>query len=182
MTTARLLCLLASAALAATLSACKPAGNTANADGSVANPKAGSLEGPTKGDTGAKMGGTGGMASMAGMTSAAASDSMETRLRAMDMMSAAQIEAARPAYSRAAGDMLSRMGADVQGMQGMQGLQGMHMSPNMNWNATADSIRQDNSHMAGMNGAQLKAAMPAYHARMTRLMGMHRQMTATRKP
>jgi hypothetical protein len=179
MTTARLLCLLASAALAATLSACKPAGNTANADGSVANPKAGSLEGPTKGDTGAKMGGTGGMASMAGMTSAAASDSMETRLRAMDMMSAAQIEAARPAYSRAAGDMLSRMGADVQGMQG---LQGMHMSPNMNWNAMADSIRQDNSHMAGMNGAQLKAAMPAYHARMTRLMGMHRQMTATRKP
>lgn len=33
--------------------------------------------------------------------------------------------------------------------------------------------------MAGLTGAQMKAAMPAYHGRMTRLMDMHRQMMAT---
>ncbi|MEP6496069.1 MAG: hypothetical protein ABJF01_25555 [bacterium] len=172
MKTVTVLSLLSSAALAATLSACKPAGDTASANGSVANAKAGSLEGPSQGDRGAMMGGAGGMANMAGMTSAAASDSMETRLRTMDMMSAAQIEAALPAHSRAAGDMLSRMSADVQGM---------HMSPTTSWSATTDSIRQDLSHMAGMTGDQMKAAMPAYHVRMTRLRDMHRQMMARPK-
>jgi hypothetical protein len=92
---------------------------------------------------------------------------METRLRTMDMMSAAQIAAAFPAHSQAAGAMLSRMNADLQGMPA---------SPNMSWSATNDSIRRDLSHMAGLTGAQMNAAMPAYHAHMTRLMGMHRQM------
>lgn len=173
--TVTVLSLLSSAALAATISACKPAGDKASADGSVASAKAGSLEGPTQGDRSTMMGGTGGMASMAsmaGMTSAGALDSMETRLRTMDVMSAAQIQAALPAHSRVAGDMLSRMSADVQAM---------HMSPNTSWSATTDSIRQDLSHMAGLTGAPMKAAMPAYHARMTRLMDMHRQMMAKTK-
>ncbi|MEO7084208.1 MAG: hypothetical protein ABI442_10565 [Gemmatimonadaceae bacterium] len=178
---ATVLSLLSFAALAVTLSACRPAGEQASADGSVANAKAGSLEGPTRGAGGSMMGSTGGMGSMggtsgmsgaAGMTSGAGVNSMETSLGAMDNMSAAQIEAAYPANRQAAGDMLSRMGADMQGM---------HMSPNASWSATADSIRQDLSHMAGMTGAQMKAAMPAYHGRMTRLMGMHRQMMAKPK-
>jgi hypothetical protein len=99
-------------------------------------------------------------------------DSMQTRLRVMDMMSAAQIEAALPAHSQVASDMLSMMSADVQAM---------HVSPNTSWSATTDSIRQDLSHMTGLTGAQMKAAMPAYHARMTRLMDMHRQMMAKTK-
>ncbi len=170
MKTVTVLSLLSSAVLAATLFACKPAGDKASAGSSVASAKAGSLEGPTRGDGSAMMGGTGEMASMAGLTGAGASDSMETRLRTMDMMSAAQIEAAFPALRQAAGDMLSRMSADVQGMR---------MSPNMNWGATTDSVRRDLTHMAGLTGAQMNAAMPAYHARMTRLMGMHGQMMAT---
>ncbi|MEO8336210.1 MAG: hypothetical protein ABI664_14625 [bacterium] len=109
---------------------------------------------------------------MAAMTGAGVSDSMETRLHTMDMMRAAQIEAAFPAHSQAARDMLSRMSADVQRM---------HMSPNKSWDATGDSIRQDLSHMAGLTGVQMNAAMPAYHARMTRLMGMHGQMMSKPK-
>ncbi|MEO6877744.1 MAG: hypothetical protein ABI205_04635, partial [Gemmatimonadaceae bacterium] len=142
----------------------------------VASAKGGSPQGATRGDGTMMMGGAGGaggMTSMAGMMSAGASDSMEMRLRTMDMMNAAQIEAAYPANRQAAGDMLSRMNADVQGM---------HMSPDMSWNATTDSIRQDLSHMSGMTGAQMKAAMPGYHARMTRLMDMHRQMMTKTKP
>ncbi|MEO5816359.1 MAG: hypothetical protein ABIT20_13875 [Gemmatimonadaceae bacterium] len=169
MKTVTVLSLLSSAALAVALSACTPTAERTSAGDSAATAKAGSLEGPTRGDGRAMMGGTGGMASMAGMTGAGASDSMETRLRTMDMMSAAQIEAAFPAHSQAAGGMLSRMSADVQGMK---------MSPNMNWGAATDSIRRDLAHMAGLTGAQMNAAMPAYHARMTRLMDMHRQMMA----
>lgn len=172
MKTVTVLYLLSSAALAATLSACKPAGDKASADGSVASAEPGSLEGATRGDSTMMMGGAGGMTSMAGMTSAGAMDSMQTRLRVMDMMSAAQIEAALPAHSQVASDMLSMMSADVQAM---------HVSPNTSWSATTDSIRQDLSHMTGLTGAQMKAAMPAYHARMTRLMDMHRQMMAKTK-
>ncbi len=171
MKTVTVMSLLSSAAaLAATLAACTPAGDKASAGDSVASANAGSLEGTARGDGSAMMGGTGGMASTAGMPGAGASDSMETSLRTMDKMSAAQIAAAFPAHRQAAGALLSRMSADVQGMP---------MSPNMNWGATSDSIRQDLTHMAGLTGAQMNAAMPAYHARMTRLMGMHGQMMAT---
>jgi hypothetical protein len=160
---------LSSAVLAAALSACTPAGGKTSADSSVASARAGSLEGPMQGDGSAMMGAAGGMVSMGAMTGAGVPDSMETRLRTMDTMSAAQIAAAFPAHSRAAGAMLSRMSADVHGMP---------MSPNMSWGATSDSIRRDLSHMAGLTGAQMNAAMPAYHARMTRLMDMHGQMMA----
>ncbi len=171
MKTVTTLTLLSAAAFVATLSACTPAGGKTSADSSAANARAGSLEGPMQGD-GSMMRGAGGMGSMGAMNGAGVSDSMEMRLHTMDRMSAAQIAAAFPAHSQAAGAMLSRMSADVQGMP---------MSPNMNWGATSDSIRGDLSHMAGMSGAQMNAAMPAYHARMTRLMGMHGQMMAKPK-
>ncbi|MEP6991276.1 MAG: hypothetical protein ABJA80_10125 [bacterium] len=169
MKTVPVLSLLLSVALAASLSACTPAAGNKSADDSVASASGGSLEGRPQGDGSAMMGGMGSMANRGAMTGAGASDSMETRLRTMDMMSAAQIAAAFPAYSQAAGVLLSRMSADVQGMP---------MAPNMSWGATSDSIRQDLGHMAGLTGAQMHAAMPAYHARMTRLMGMHSQMMA----
>jgi hypothetical protein len=171
--TVPVLSLMSAAALAATLSACTPAAGKASAGDSAASAKAGSLEGPMQGNGSAMMGAAGGMGSMGAMTGAGAPDSMETRLRAMDTMSPAQIAAAFPAHSQAAGAMMTRMSADVQGM---------HMSPNMSWGATTDSIRRDLSHMAGMTGAQMNAAMPAYHARMTRLMGMHGQMMAKPRP
>ncbi|MDQ2667109.1 MAG: hypothetical protein M3Z05_14005 [Gemmatimonadota bacterium] len=173
MKTVTALSLLAAAALTATLAACSPAGGKTSTADSVASARAGSLEGPMQGNGSAMMGSAGGMGSMGAMTGASVSDSMETRLRAMDGMSATQIAAAFPAHRQAAGAMLSRMSADVQGMP---------MAKNMNWGATTDSIRQDLSHMAGLTGAQMNAAMPAYHARMTRMMGMHGQMMATPKP
>ncbi|CAN5905920.1 hypothetical protein BH11GEM2_BH11GEM2_17830 [soil metagenome] len=169
MKTVTVVSLVSAAALLATLSACTPSGGKSSTDGSVANAKSGSLEGPMQGDGSAMMGSPRGMGSTGAMTGAGASDSMEARLRTMDMMSATQIAAAFPAHRQAAGAMLSRMSGEVNGM---------HMSPNMSWGATSDSIRQDLSHMAGLTGAQMNAAMPAYHARMTRLMGMHGQMMA----
>jgi hypothetical protein len=171
--TVTVLSVVSAAALAASLSACTPAGGKTSTADSVATARAGSLEGPMQGNGSAMMGGAGGMGSMGAMTGAGVSDSMESRLHAMDGMTATQIAAAFPAHSQAAGAMLSRMSADVHGMP---------MSKNMNWGATTDSIRQDLSHMAGLTGAQMNAAMPAYHARMTRMMGMHGQMMATRKP
>ncbi|MEO8623743.1 MAG: hypothetical protein ABI625_21870 [bacterium] len=168
MKTVHVLSYLSAAALAASLFACTQAGGKTSADSAAASARAGSLEGPMQGNGSAMMGRAGGMGSIRAMTTGAAvSDSMETSLRAMDRMSAAQIAAAFPAHSHAAATMLSRMSAEVDGM---------HMSSNMSWGATSDSIRQDLSHMAGLTGAQMHAAMPAYHARMTRLMGMHGQL------
>jgi hypothetical protein len=164
---------LSSLVLAGTLAGCKKTPDKASASDSMASGRPGSLDGPTRGDGGMMMGNGGGMSRVAGMTSAGAMDSLETGLRAMDMMTAAQLQAAFPAHQRAAGAMLSRMNADVQGM---------HMSPNMGWSATTDSLHRDVTGMAGMTGAQMHAAMPAYHARMTRLIGMHGQMmTGTKR-
>jgi hypothetical protein len=163
MKTARAFSLLSSGALAAIFSGCTPTAENTNTDRSAASAKGGALEGHRRGDGRAMMG------SMGSMAGPGATDSMEGRLHTMDMMSASQIKATFPAHSQAVRDMLSRMRADVQGM---------HVAPNMSWGVTSDSIRQDLSHMAGMTGVQMNAAMPAYHARMTRLMDMHDHMMA----
>jgi hypothetical protein len=50
------------------------------------------------------------------------------------------------------------------------------MMPDAQWNATADSLRQDLTRMPEMSAQELEAAMPAHNARMQRLMDMHRAM------
>jgi hypothetical protein len=85
-----------------------------------------------------------GMAIIEAMTGAGTSASMETRLRAMDGMSGAQIAAAFPAHSQAARDLLSSISADVHGVP---------LSTNVSRGTTRVSIRQDLCHMAGLTGA-----------------------------
>jgi hypothetical protein len=50
------------------------------------------------------------------------------------------------------------------------------MQPDAQWNATADSVRQDMTRMPDMSAAELRAFMPEHRARMMRLMEMHRSM------
>lgn len=105
----RMVAVLSYAALGATLSACKPAADKTKADDSAATARAGPPTGPARGASTTMMGGSGGVASMAGMNTRGVMDSMQTRLRTMDMMSATQIEATLPAHRQAAVNMLSQM-------------------------------------------------------------------------
>ncbi len=126
-------------------------------------------------DTGmqTKMGGMPGMSgSMGGMMSAAMMDSMHTHMSMMEGMSGARMKAMLPAHRQMVADMLSRMSADMRQM---------NMQPDAIWTALADSVRRDLVRMPDMSAAELRSAMPAHHARMMRLMEMHRSMVSGMK-
>jgi hypothetical protein len=63
--------------------------------------------------------------------------------------------------------MISRMGAAMRQM---------NMPADTAWNATLDSVRQDRTGMPEMSGPQLRDMMPDHHARLMRLLQMHRDM------
>ena len=168
---------LAAAAVAGmvTLAACtnNDARRNPVSDSAAASASAGSLEGATRKDSASGMSGMPGMAGMAGgMMGAGMMDSMQTHMRVMDTVSPDRLKAMLPMHRQMTANMLTRMSADMRGM---------NMPADAAWSATADSLRQDLAHMPDMSAAELKNMMPAHHARMTRLMQMHRDMMAKMK-
>jgi hypothetical protein len=152
----------------ATLAACRS--NTRAASDSATNVarEPGSLEGARK-DT------TRPMAAMPGMPGAAASgmmDSMETHMRAMTAASASQLKGLVPEHRQAVGNMIAQMNKEMRSM---------NMQADAAWTATMDSVRQDLVHLPDMTGSDLTAMMPAHHARITRLLTMHRDMMGKAK-
>ena len=113
-----------------------------------------------------------GMGNMAGMMSASTMDSMHVHMQMMDTSSAQHVAAMLSTHRQMAANMLSRMNADMRGM---------NMSGDAAWNATVDSLRQDLTRMPDLDAAALKSMMPAHHARMMRLMQMHRDMMGKMK-
>ena len=109
---------------------------------------------------------------MAGMMSASAMDSMHVHMQMMDTSSAEHVAAMLPSHRQMVANMLSRMNTDMRGM---------NMPGDAAWNATADSLRQDLTRMPELDAAALKSMMPAHHARMMRLMQMHRDMMGKMK-
>ena len=126
------------------------------------NSSAGSLEGANRPSSTSTAG------AMPGMMSMATLDSMETHMRMMDGMSGEQMKSTLPAHRQMLANMLSQMNQEMRSM---------NMSGDPQWTATADSIRQDLIQMPEMSPQELKRVMPAHHARITRLMEMHRKMT-----
>jgi hypothetical protein len=143
----------------ATLAACRSANDDA----------AGARDTAARADSAAGMAG---MPGMTGMMGAGMMDSMQTHMRMMDTMSAEQMKAMLPMHRQMAGNTLSRMNQDMRSM---------NMPGDQAWNATADSLRHDLTRMPELSGQELKAMMPAHHARMTRLMQMHRDMMGRMK-
>lgn len=115
----------------------------------------------------AGMAGMSGMAGMGGMMDTAMMDSMQAHMRMMDTTSAARMKEMLPMHRQMAADMLSRMSSEMRSM---------NMPADARWSATADSLRQDLIRMPEMSAGELEAMMPAHHARMMRLMQMHRDM------
>lgn len=120
-------------------------------------------------DSAADASAMGGMSGMAGgQMMSHMMDSMQAHLRMMDTASAATMQAVMPMHRQMADSVISRMNEDMRRM---------NMSTDSAWNATVDSLRQDLSRLSAMTAGEMAALMPAYRARMTRLMQMHQTMT-----
>ena len=109
------------------------------------------------------------MAGMPGMGGAmsAMMDSMHTHMQMMDTMSASNVQAMLPMHRQMVGNMISQMTTEMRQMS---------MPADTAWNATLDSVRQDIIGMPEMSGEQLREMMADHHARLMRLMQMHRDM------
>jgi hypothetical protein len=92
---------------------------------------------------------------------------MTSHMQMMQNVSADSMMTLMPAHRQMGETMLEQMDEEMRAM---------NMQPDAQWNATADSIRQDMTRMPDMSAAELQAFMPEHRARMMRLMDMHRAM------
>jgi hypothetical protein len=113
--------------------------------------------------------GMGGMG-MAGMQSAGMMQDMTSHMQMMQNVSADSMRTLMPAHRQMGENMLQQMDEEMRGT---------NMQPDAQWNATADSVRQDMTRMPDMSAAELQAFMPEHRARMMRLMDMHRSMMSS---
>jgi hypothetical protein len=152
--------LLASACTSKPAASTDTAGRTAAAAPAVDSAKPGGMTG---------MAGMQGMQGMQGMMSSATMDSMHAEMQKMQGMTAGQMAAMLPMHRQMAANMLSKMTADMRSM---------NMPADAAWTATTDSVRQDLTRLPELSNEQLKQELPAHHARMMRLMQMHKDMMA----
>lgn len=92
---------------------------------------------------------------------------MEGHMAMMDTASAATLQAMLPMHRQMLDSTLTSMSDEMRRM---------NMTPPAEWSATADSLRQDLTRLAGMGASELPAFMRAHRARMMRLMQIHRAM------
>lgn len=92
---------------------------------------------------------------------------MEAHLRMLDGANADSLRAMLPMHRQMVGNMLSQFDRDMRGM---------NMSGNTAWQATVDSVRQDNSRLAGMSASEIQSFMPEHMGRVRRLVQMHHSM------
>ena len=117
----------------------------------------------------AKSSGMSGMAGMRGMVSPGMMDSMQMQMRSMAAMNPDQMASMLPMHRQMVANMLSQM---------MTEMRSMNMAPDAAWTALSDSVRQDLIGLPEMAKSELKQGIPAHHARVMRLMQMHRDMMA----
>jgi hypothetical protein len=101
------------------------------------------------------------------MTSTAMLDSMQAHMRRAGHMSADEMTAMIPMHRQMVGNMLSQMDSESHAK---------NLPPNSTWNALADSVRRDLARLPELNKNEVKQAMPADCARVTRLIRMHQSM------
>lgn len=94
-------------------------------------------------------------------------DEMRTHMMAVTGATASGVTAMLPRHRQLVANMLARMNGEMRDMQ---------MPSDGEWSATVDSLRADLIRLPELNGAELKAMMPAHLARVTRLNAMHAGM------
>ena len=92
---------------------------------------------------------------------------MTAHMQVMDGAGADSLHAMMPMHRQLTANMLARMNREMRDM---------NMAADAAWNATVDSLRHDLTQMPELTRSELESMMPGHHARMTRLMEMHRTM------
>ena len=119
-------------------------------------------------------------AGMAGMQHGAATGAgqnqmasqMQAHMRMMPGAGGDSLKAMLPSHRQMAANMIAQFNQEMRGM---------NMTPDATWNAVVDSLRQDLRTMPEMGAAELERAMPAHHARLSRLMELHQGMMKNMK-
>lgn len=140
------------------LGACDDGGDAAESPPAAAEP---AISMPMEGTSGMP-----GMAGMPGMGDGGMMGQMQERMDQM-MADPDRMMTMMPQHRQMAANMLAQMNREMRDM---------NMTADESWTATVDSLREDLTRMPEMTPAEMQALMPAHHARMERLMGMHREM------
>ena len=107
------------------------------------------------------------MPGMGGMQSERMMDELANHMEIMRGASGDSMQTMLPMHRQMAANLLSQMNSEMREM---------NMSGDAQWNATADSVRNDLTRLPDMTADELGAFMPAHQERMRRLMDMHRTM------
>lgn len=111
---------------------------------------------------GAQMGGMGGMP-MGSM----ATDQMSAHMTAMRGAGGDSLMRMMDMHRQMTANMIARFNREMSRMS---------MPGDAGWSATVDSLRQDLARMPELGPAEMQLMMPGHHARVMRLMAMHRSM------
>ncbi len=111
---------------------------------------------------GMEKGGMQGMADMSAMMSG-----MRAHMDSMMRLPPDRMKAMMATHDRMMAQMMDRMGADMRGM---------NMAGDGDWNALADSVRQDLAVLPQLEGKALVGRMRAHAGRVNRLLGSHEKM------
>jgi len=112
---------------------------------------------------------TGMMPGMPGMAMGDTSmmSQMQSHIRMMEGVSADSMMTMLSMHRMMLANMISQFNTDMRAM---------NVQPDARWQATVDSLRNDLTRMPELSASEISQMMPAHHARVMRLMDMHRAM------
>lgn len=112
------------------------------------------------------------MAGMPGMGGGSMTEQMQAHMRMMEGAMADSMKAMLPMHRQMLANMISQFDREMRQM---------NMKSDAAWQATIDSLRQDNLRLPDMSAAQLRSFIQGHSARVMRLMDMHRSMMGNMK-
>lgn len=113
-----------------------------------------------------------GMAGMQAMMGTAMMDSMQAHARMMAKMSPDEMAAMVPMHRQMVTNILNQMTSSMRSA---------NVEPSASWTATTDSVRHDLARLPDLTKSQLKDSIPSQCARVSRAIGMYKEMMATKK-
>src|SRR5690606_265667 len=108
-----------------------------------------------------------GMPVMGAMVSGSMMDQMQSHMARMRRAGEDSLAAVVPLHRQMLANMIAQMNREMREMG---------MTPDQEWEATIDSLRSDLRTMPEMTPAEMRSGMEAHHARIDRVIEMHRSM------
>ena len=108
-----------------------------------------------------------GMPAMGAMSSGPMMDQMQSRMAMMRGARDDSLAAVMPMHRQMLANMIAQMNREMRDMG---------MAPDQEWEATIDSLRSDLRTMPEMTPTEMRSGMESHHARIDRIIKMHRSM------